>query len=57
MRPIGLKLRTSVDAGIDSIHPGVIPIAKARPLVDRSSMVGGGGRHVEGLGMGKTSEL
>ena len=38
---------------IDSIHPGVVPIAKTRALVDRSSMIGGGGRHVEGIGNGE----
>ena len=32
---------------VDSIHPGVVPIAKAGFLADRSSVIGGGGRHVE----------
>ena len=31
---------------VDSIHPRVVPIAKASVLTDRSSVVGGGGRHV-----------
>ena len=35
---------------IDSINPGVVPIAKAKLLADRSSVVGGGGRHVEEAG-------
>ena len=38
---------------IDSIHPGGVPIAKARSLIDRSSVVRGRGRHVEEVGNGE----
>ena len=31
---------------VDSIHPWMVPIAKARVLTDRSSVTRGGGRHV-----------
>ena len=31
----------------------MVPIAKTRALVDRSSMIGGGRRHVEGIGNGE----
>ena len=31
----------------------MVPIAKTRTLVDRSSMIGGGGRHIEGIGNGE----
>ena len=35
---------------VNSIHPRVVPIAKASVLTDRSSVVRGGGRHVEEVG-------
>ena len=35
---------------VDSIHPRVVPIAKAGLLTDRSSVTRGGGRHVEEVG-------
>ena len=31
----------------------MVPIAKARALIDRGSMIGRGGRHVEGIGNGE----
>ena len=35
---------------VDSIHPRVVPIAKAGFLTDRSSVIRGGGSHVEEVG-------